>query len=299
MPDFTPPPRLGVGITYLANAPAFMEAARSMVDFYEFSPDVLCHEHGSGDDRRLVPRPELMARALRDTADLPLVVHGLGLSIGSAQGWNQAYLTLLDSVHEQRRFLWHSEHLGFLLTERADGRELNTGIPLPLPFTEESLALLASRGAALQERYGVPFLLENLSYYLPELPAEDGRDEVAFLNDFSERSGCGLLFDLYNFHCNAVNLGFDAHEALTRVRLDRIVQVHVAGGMSHDGFLMDVHSEAVPEPVWELLEWLVPRAPQLAGVSYELLEEAKLSPAAVRHQLERARDIWERHHGTA
>jgi len=159
--------------------------------------------------------------------------------------------------------------------------------------------LLVPRGAALTERYGVPFLLENLTYYLPGLPSEGGRDEVAFLNDFVERSGCGLVFDLYNFHCNALNLGFDARQALSRLRLDRVVQVHVAGGGSHDGLLMDVHSTVVPEPVWELLEWLVPRAPHLAGISFEMLEQATLSPDDVRRQLTRARAIWERTHPRA
>ncbi|MFL5347964.1 MAG: DUF692 family multinuclear iron-containing protein, partial [Hyalangium sp.] len=123
--------------------------------------------------------------------------------------------------------------------------------------------------------------------------------EIAFLNELTERSGCGLLFDLYNFHCNARNLGFDALEALGRLRLDRVIQVHVAGGGTHDGFLMDVHSEIVPEPVWELLEWLVPRAPNLAGISYELLEETRLGPDEVGRQLERARAIWDKHPRTS
>lgn len=299
MSDFIPPPRLGVGITYLANATAAMRVAQELVDFFELSPDLLAREEGRGLGRRLIPQPELLERALRDTAGRPLVVHGLGLSIGSAHGWDTGYLELLDAVHARRPFVWHSDHLGFMVVRTPEGEELHTGIPLPMPFTEESLALLVPRGAALTQRYGVPFILENLTYYLPGLPSEGGRDEVAFLNDFVERSGCGLLFDLYNFHCNALNLGFDAREALSRLRLDRVVQVHVAGGGSHDGFLMDVHSTVVPEPVWELLEWLVPRAPHLAGVSFEMLEEAALSPEAVRQQLERARAIWERTHPRA
>jgi uncharacterized protein (UPF0276 family) len=223
------------------------------------------------------------------------VVHGLGLSIGSAHGWNAAYLDLLDALHALRPFPWHSEHLGFLTVEAPGGGELNVGTPLPLPFTEEALELLVPRGAALARRYGVPFLLENLTWYLPGLPSEGGRDEVGFLNDFVERSGCGLLLDLYNLHCNAVNHRFDAFEALGRLRLDRVVQVHIAGGDTHNGFLMDVHSHAVPEPVWELLEWLVPRAPHLAGISYELLDEARLAPEAVLRQVERARAIWHWH----
>jgi uncharacterized protein (UPF0276 family) len=298
-PAFTPPPRLGVGITYLGNAAAAMRVAGELVDFFELSPDLLAREVGRGLDRRLIPQPELVERALRDTAGRPIVVHGLGLSIGSAHGWDTGYLALLDAVRARWPFVWHSEHLGFLVVRAADGEELHTGIPLPMPFTEESLALLVPRGTALTERYGVPFLLENLTYYLPGLPSEGGRDEVAFLNDFVERSGCGLLFDLYNFHCNARNLGFDAQAALSRLRLDRVVQVHVAGGGSHDGFLMDVHSKVVPEPVWDLLEWLVPRAPHLAGVSFEMLEEAAISPEEVRGQLERLRAIWERTHPRA
>ena len=299
MAEFVPPPRLGVGITYLGNATAAMQVARELVDFFELSPDLLAREVGRGLERRLIPQPDLVERALRDTAGRPLVVHGLGLSIGSAHGWDTGYLALLDAVRERWPFVWHSEHLGFLVVRTAGGEDLHTGIPLPMPFTEESLALLVPRGAALSERYGVPFLLENLTYYLPGLPSEGGRDEVAFLNDFVERSGCGLLFDLYNFHCNATNLGFDARAALSRLRLDRVVQVHVAGGGSHDGFLMDVHSTVVPEPVWALLEWLVPRAPHLAGISFEMLEEAALSPATVRGQLERIRAIWERSHPRA
>jgi uncharacterized protein (UPF0276 family) len=296
MNDFVPPPLLGVGINYLPSAPEIMRAGEGLLDFFELSPDILCIEEGQGPARRLTPQPRLLDRTLRDTGGRPLVVHGLGLSMGSAHGWSEGYLKLLDMVHELRPFLWHSEHLGFLSVETPAGGEIVTGIPLPMPYTEESLNLLVPRGAAMAQRYGVPFLLENLTHYLPGLPTDGGRDEVAFLNDFVERSGCGLLLDLYNLHCNATNQGFDAREALSRLRLDRVVQIHVAGGGSHDGFQMDVHDTVAPEPVWELLEWVVPRLPHLAGISFEMLEEARLTPQAVRQQLERARTVWDRYH---
>jgi uncharacterized protein (UPF0276 family) len=222
-------------------------------------------------------------------------VHGLGLSIGTVAGWNDDYVHILDTLHQQQPFLWHSEHLGFLLATTSHGRRLHAGVQLPLPFTEEALMVVAPRAAALTARYGVPFLLENTTYYLPGLLADGGRDEVAFLNDLTERSGCGLLLDLYNLHCNAVNLGFDALEALSRLRLDRVVEIHVAGGTTSDGFLMDVHSDVVPEAVWTLLEWIVPRAPHLAGIVYELLDQALpiVGAAGIRRQLERLYNIWE------
>jgi uncharacterized protein len=293
MTPFVPPTRLGVGLTYQRGLrPVFAECP-GLIDFFEVSPDLLCREHGpEGGALRLDPK--LLAEALDCCAGRPVVVHGLGLSIGSAAGWNEGYLTALDRFHSRRAFAWHSEHLGFLTAAGPGGRPLHAGVPLPLPFTEEALDLLAPRAAALGRRYGVPFLIENLTYYLPGLPADGGRDEVAFLNDLAERSGCGLLLDLYNFHCNAVNFDFDPFEALGRLRLDRVAEVHLAGGAARDGFLLDVHSDAVPEPVWALFEWVAPRAPRLAGVVYELMEQALkvVGVDGVRRQLERVRQVW-------
>lgn len=290
----TPLPQLGVGLNYQPGVRTALGALGDAIDFFELSPDMLCRERAHAGERKLEYHPTLRNDALRATENHPLVVHGLGLSIGSATGWNNAYLRILDELRARRPFVWHSEHLAFLLTETIDKQPLHTGVPLPLPFTEEALDLLAPRAAALGERYGVPFLLENFTYYLPGLPSDGGRDEVAFLNDLTARSGCGLLLDLYNFHCNALNFGFDPYEALGRLQLDRVVEIHIAGGAAHNGFQMDVHSQLTPEPVWELLEWVAPRAPNLAGIVYEVMEQALalVGVDGIRGQLERAREIW-------
>ncbi len=296
MSRFLAPPALGVGFTYQRGLRDAMGPDWDRLDFFELSPDVLCHERLDHGTRVLDYDPDLLADALRGTADRPIVVHGLGLSIGSASGWNESYLGILDRLDARRRFLWHSEHLAFLLTTSADGAPLHTGVPLPLPFTDEALELIAPRAAVLGRRYGRPFLMENFTYYLPGLPADHGRDEVAFLNELTERSGCGLLLDLYNFQCNATNFGFDPYAALARLRLDRVVEIHVAGGAVHDGFMMDVHSREVPPAVWDLLDWVVPRAVHLAGIVYEVLEEAVplLGVETLCGQLERAREAWSR-----
>ena len=296
MRDFIPPPVLGVGFTYQRGLREAMGPHWDQLDFFEVSPDVLCHERLVDGTRVLDYHPGLFADALRGTADRPMVVHGLGLSIGSASGWNEGYLRILDTLDARHRFRWHSEHLAFLLTTSPDGTSVHTGVPLPLPFTDEALDLIVPRAAALGDRYGRPFLMENFTYYLPGLPADHGRDEVAFLNELTERSGCGLLLDLYNFHCNATNFGFDPYAALARLRLDRVVEIHVAGGAAHGGFLTDVHSREVPPSVWELLDWVVPRAPHLSGIVYEVLEEAvpQVGIEAICRQLERAREAWSR-----
>lgn len=289
------PQRLGVGLTYQRGLHEVIDTAGELIDFYEVSPDVLCHERICGGERSLYYNPALLAEALDSIANRPIVIHGLGLSIGSASGWNDDYLRILDQLRDLRPFEWHSEHLNFLLTSYPDGRQRHTGVPLPLPFTDEAVELVVPRAEAISKRYGKPFLLENLTYYLPGLPSDGGRDEIDFLNEIAERSGCGLLLDLYNLHCNAVNFDFDAIAALSRLRLDRVVEIHVAGGVIHDGLLMDVHSDVVPAAVWDLLEWVAPRLPNLAGIVYELMQEALpvVGIGGVCQQLERVREFWD------
>lgn len=294
---FVSPPKLGVGFTYQPGLNAAIEVALDLIDFFEVSPDVLCHELAHENERILDYHPKLLAEALRWFEKRPIVVHGLGLSIGSVSGWNEDYLRILDILHSKQTFSWHSEHLGFLLTTYPDGRALQIGVPLPLPFTEEALNLIVPRASDLCERYQVPFLIENTTYYLPGLLSDNECSEIQFLNDLTERSGCGLLLDIYNFYCNSVNFGFDPVDALMRLRLDRVLEIHLAGGSTHDGFLMDVHSDVVPEPVWELLDLVVASTPNLAGIVYELLEQALpiVGVEGIYQQLERVKSVWQKY----
>jgi len=296
-PQFAPPEKIGIGFTYQSGLRPAVEAARGLIDFLVISPELLCRERADGDRRQFKLRKPLIDDALSACDGRPAVVHGLELSIGTVEGWEDACVDLIDEFARHYSFPWLSEHLSFMQTRDANGAVLYAGAPLPLPLTEAALDIVVPRARALGARYGVPFLLENVTHYLPDLPADGGRDEITFLNDLTERSGCGLLLDLYNLYCNACNHGFDAECALSRLRLDRVVEIHVAGGATHGGFMMDVHSDLVPEPVWDLLNWTVPRTQNLAGITYELLEQAfpVLGIDGVVSQLARARQIWTKH----
>ncbi len=293
---FAAPSALGIGWSYFPTSTRLNQTVCELVDFAEVSPVTLCREVQTESGPRLRVQPSLLDSALQTLDGLPVSVHGLELSIGSASGWNESYITMLDEFQAMKPFAWHSEHLGYLLIDQPDGERLNAGVPLPMPFTQEAVDLVAMRANLLVERYGVPFLLENAVYYFPDLPADPGWDEIVFLNRLVDSSDCGLLLDLFNLHCNSLNHGFDLLDALARLRLDRVAEVHVAGGKWVDGFILDGHCNAVPESVWTALEWLLPRAPNVAGVVYEALEPALplIGEATVREQLHRLRATWSR-----
>ena len=285
---------LGVGFPYFATLPSDLYQS-GLVGFVEITPETLCRQRATGTSVEIELLPDRLATAQQTCAGLPVVVHGVELSIGSAHGLNNAYLTMLDSFQKQWPFVWHSEHLGFQTIAGDNDSTLEIGVPLPMPATVEAVELVAERSATILNRYDVPFLLENPAHYFSELPTDpEIGNEYRFLTVFTQKSGCYLLLDLHNLYCNAVNHHFDARDVIKSLPIDRVIELHVAGGSWRDGFWMDAHDGRVPEPVWELLEYVLPIAPNVAGVVFELLEEhaIRLGAPAIENELRRARQIW-------
>jgi uncharacterized protein (UPF0276 family) len=194
---------------------------------------------------------------------VPLLLHGIGLSLGSAEGLEPARLRQIERAVAALDPPWFSEHIAWT---RAGGIEV--GHLTPLPFTRAAVETVARNVEALRCALpGVPLLLENIAYTLP-LPGSE-MSEPEFVRAVVEAAGTGLLLDLENVHANTVNHGGDPFAYLAALPLDRVVEVHLAGGVWHHGEYADSHTRPVPEESWALLEWLVPRAPNLAAVIVE------------------------------
>jgi uncharacterized protein (UPF0276 family) len=133
--------------------------------------------------------------------------------------------------------------LGFQTIPGGEGSSPEVGVPLPVPPVREAAEMIAKRSAEILRRYQAPFLLENPAYYVTDLLADpEIGDDLGLLDAIMQRSNCHLLLDLHNVHCNAVNLGDDPFALLDRATLDRVVEIHVAGGSWHNGFWMDGHT---------------------------------------------------------
>jgi uncharacterized protein (UPF0276 family) len=289
-------PKLGVGLPYFVSLPPDLYRS-GLIDFVEMTPETICRQHPAGQGIALEIVPDQMERARHTCAALPIVVHGVELSIGSAQGWNNAYLDMLDTFQAKWPFVWHSEHLGFQTIPADDGTTRGIGVPLPLPPTKEAAEVIARRSLAIQDRYRVPFLLENPAYYVPNPPADaEIGDDIGLMRAITQSSGCFQLLDLHNVYCNAINHANDPISAIDRMPLNAVVEIHVAGGSWNDGTWMDAHDGRVPEPVWELLEYALPRCPLAGGIVFEMLDTQaeRLGADRIQHELKRVRKIWER-----
>jgi len=177
--------------------------------------------------------------------EVPIVMHGVSLSIGSTDPLDLDYLTRLRTLAELVSPAWISDHLSW---SHAAGH--NTHDLLPMPLTEEALDHVAARVRHVQDFLGRPLVLENPSTYL-EFTASS-IPEWEFLSALSQRTGCGLLLDVNNVFVSAYNHGFDAEHYIRSLPPDRIVQIHLAGPTSYGRFLVDTHDHPVPTEVWRL-----------------------------------------------
>jgi uncharacterized protein (UPF0276 family) len=181
--------------------------------------------------------------------DYPISIHGVGLSLGSADDLDTRHLTRLKGLVERLEPVLLSEHLSWSI---AGGAYLNH--LLPLPYTEETLDCVCCHVDQAQTVFGCRLLLENPSSYLRFV--DSSIPEPEFLSEIVRRTGCGLLCDVNNIYVTTQNFAQDAMAYLDRLPGDAVEEIHLAGHAVNDAdgqtILIDDHGSPVTEAVWQL-----------------------------------------------
>lgn len=177
---------------------------------------------------------------------IPVVPHGISLSLGGAQPVDERRVTQLAACAQALRAPLVSEHIAFV---RAGG--LEAGHLLPVPRTRESLDALAANISRTQQGLGVPLAVENIAALFDWPDAEF--TEAEFLQELVDRTGVHLLIDIANVYANARNRQRDPLTELQRLPAERIAYCHIAGGHEKGGRYHDTHSHPVPAEVLSLV----------------------------------------------
>lgn len=231
-----PRPMTGFGLGLRPqHYPTFLETAPEL-DFLEIISENFMVRGG---------RPLATLDALRER--YAMVMHGVSMSIGSADGVDLGYLRRLKALADRVRPAWVSDHLCWTGVHGHNTHDL-----LPLPYTEETLGIVCDNILTVQDVLERPLVIENPSSYLTFASSE--MTEWAFLSAMCERTGCALLLDVNNIYVSGVNHGFDPYEFLNGVPPARVWQIHLAGHTDNGELLIDTHDEPVPDPVWQLYE---------------------------------------------
>ena len=268
-----------LGVSYEGGDPTLLERVLPLVDYVEVTPETIAEL-----DAGVVHiRQDIIDELRNAQAAVKFIVHGVGLSIGSHEGWSDTYFLLLDTILEKLDVEWHSEHLGYT---KVDDQHL--GIMMAMPKTDESLDMLCERIRLIRDRYRMPFLIENIVHVVPDFPAK--YSDAAFLNALARRADCGLIVDVYNLECDAHNHGFDIPGFLVELDASNVRELHLACGVEHNGFLLDVHSQLTREFTIECAKEVIRRSAGASEVAvYEFMPEAVpgLGYEAIERELRR------------
>jgi len=81
--------------------------------------------------------------------------------------------------------------------------------------------------------------------------------------------------DAYNLECDAHNHGFDISAFLSELQLANVRELHVACGVEHNGFLLDVHSQLTRSSTVGLAQEVIRQCDgKTQVVVYEFMPEA-------------------------
>lgn len=177
---------------------------------------------------------------------VPMTAHGVGLSIGSTEPLDYAYLEQIAEITSLIGATNFSEHVAFTRSSGIDLANL-----LPLPKTRETLDFLVERLREVVRVMPVPVSLENITYLFDY--NYGGFTDAEFLVQLCERTETTLLLDIQNLYTNAVNHDFDPANFLKALPKGIVKAVHMAGGAEMEHVEIDTHSFPVRDEVLALL----------------------------------------------
>lgn len=274
-------PRLGVGISCEfsgsergpgIDAVALQQAWPELVHFLEVGADT-----ARGLD-------EMMLRWGRE--GLPTTYHFLDLNLAELGDLDPAWL---DQTLAQARAVgaqWLCGDAGYWhLGPRERGHELLLP-PILCPQAAEEMAQAVRQ---LQDQADMLVLPEN-----PPAVAYIGPMHLLdFFAQVCEQADCGLLLDCAHLAVYQQMCGHSALTGLDGFPMERIVELHVAGGahQEHQGFgwIEDSHSPDVLPETWAITERVVARAPNLKAVVFEAEHNA---PAEIHAGFERLNQLF-------
>lgn len=260
------PAKIGAGAGVGLRLPHLAEvaAARPEIGWLEIHPEnFLANPHAN----------ELLDEI---ASRYPVSVHTVGVSVGSVDGVDREHLARVARLIERINPFVVSGHLAW---STHPGEYLND--LLPLPYNEETLAVVSRHVDQVQQALGRPYLVENPSSYIGF--AGSTMNEVEFLSELVRLTGCKLLCDISNIHVSSHNMGYDAYAYVDGLPGEAIAEMHLGGftieddGESGGTVLVDTHDQQIADPAWRLYAYALERF----GARPTLIEwDADLPPFA-------------------
>ena len=284
--------RLGVGLIYLPEVDPLYREGNPDLAVLELEPETFW-EKLYPDSASRTPWFQPNTAAMERIAALPQtkLVHSVGFPVGGTEPYQADYVTPLVAAARDLDAVWASAHLSFNQISTAEGPE-QVGFLLPPRQTRRGVEVAVANITRLAGGLNVPLAFETGVNYLRPRPEELSDGE--FFGSVAEAADCGILLDLHNLWANERNGRQSVRAVLDELPLDRVWEIHLAGGMMLDGYYLDSHSGPIPDEVLGLAAEVVPRMPNLGAMNFEVMPTyvQDMGLDGVRAQIGRIAEVW-------
>ncbi|MBZ5538124.1 MAG: DUF692 domain-containing protein [Acidobacteriia bacterium] len=284
--------RLGVGLVYFSELDPLFREDNPDLSVLELEPETFwekIHPVGSVDGETYLPNAQAMAKI----SALPQhkLVHSVGFPVGGSVRHDGHYVTPLVDTVTALGAPWASEHLSFNAIQTGSGVE-QIGFLLPPRQTHAGVNMAVCNIRRLASQLPVPFAFETGVNYLQ--PRSDELSDGKFFSLIAEEADCGILLDLHNLWVNERNGRQPVDEAIAELPLERVWEIHLAGGMMLGDYYLDSHSDAIPDLLLDIAAQVIPRLPNLGALIFEMLPGyvPQLGLDGVKQQLTRLNELW-------
>jgi uncharacterized protein (UPF0276 family) len=221
-----------------------------------------------------------------------LLGHGVSYSALSARDHQRqdAWLAEFRREAASRRYVHVSEHFGV-----ARAGDFHRSAPLPTPLCQAALDVGHERLTKLADAARTPVGLENLAFAFSR---RDVLDQGPFLQRLLAPVDGFVVLDLHNLYCQMCNFDISFDELLASYPLERVWELHVAGGSWSQPSLADTgpvrrdtHDYAVPDEVLALVPQALSACPNVKAIILERLGDTLAgNEASFRRDFERLRE---------
>lgn len=199
-------------------------------------------------------------------AGAPNTLHFLDVNLEEPEDADPAWTDALGALARETGAAWLCGDAGLW---HVGPRDRGHGVLMPPILTADSARTLGAAVADLRLRTGLEVLPENppAHVYVGDLHLLD------YFGRVSDVADCGLLLDVAHLAIYQRAAGHAPTTALDGFPVERVVEIHVAGGREfvHGArrFVDDDHGPGVLPDTWEILEAVLVRATALRAVVYE------------------------------
>lgn len=281
-------PELGIGLSFSSGLKKAIKENKEKINVLEIEPQTFWYETQNPNNPYFYDEDNL--NELKNL-NIPKIIHGIGFPVGGTIPPSLDQYKPLTKMISSLKSVWTSEHLGFNQVRTEKG-VLKTGFLLPPRQTGEGVKIAVNSIKSMASRIPNQFCFETGVNYLQ--PRSDELPDGYFIRKVAEGADCGIILDLHNIWANELNGRQSVKEYIDQLPLERVWEIHVAGGFEYKNYWLDAHSGGMQEDLFDLCKKVMPRFPNLKAIIFEMFPSyiEVIGTDFITDELKKLHELW-------